>query len=537
MEQCDVLIVGGGIAGLCAALELIEADRSVILLERDLPQHLGGLAKESFGGMFLVDTPEQRRHGIKDTTERALADWRSFAEFAPDDRWPQAWAEAYVHRCRDDVGGWLRAGGVRYFPVPNWVERGEQGGRVQGNSVPRFHIVWGTGHGLIANLIERLEAHPRRRRLKILYRHRVERLLTRDRAVVGVAGCREDDGVEFEYCGGAVVVASGGINGSIERVRQNWHADWRTPPQTILNGSHRYADGLMHDAVSATGGRLTHLDRMWNYAAGVHWPKPHDPLYGASLVPPRSALWLNWRGERFMPPLVTGFDTRDLVARICAEERQYSWQLMNRRIALKELAVSGAEFNPSVRDKKLFGFLRDVVFGNRWLYDKMLKECKDFVVADSLPELVERMNALNGISGDGAVSLAAVRAAAERYDENLRGPADDEQIKKLAFMRTWKGDKIRTCKAQPILDPKAGPLIAVREFIMSRKSLGGIQTDLSSRALDEAGMPIAGLYAAGEAAGFGGGGMHGLRALEGTFLGSCVLSGRVAGQHAAGLRR
>jgi predicted oxidoreductase len=285
----------------------------------------------------------------------------------------------------------------------------------------------------------------------------------------------------------------------------------------------------MHDAAVAVGGVLTHLDKMWNYAAGVHHPKPRKPLHGLSLVPPRSALWLNWRGQRIGPhPLVSGFDTRRLVTDICAQEKQYSWQLMNRKIALKELAISGAEHNPSIRDKKRLSFLRDILFGNRWLVNEMITNCCDFVVAGSLPELVEKMNALQG---DQSVELAAVEDAVGHYDATIaRGEKlmNDEQLRRIAALRKYRGDRIRLCKFQAINDAKALPLIAVREFIISRKSLGGIQTDLQSRVLDAAGQPIAGLYAVGEAAGFGGGGVHGLRALEGTFLGGCILSGRIA---------
>ncbi|OHC65210.1 MAG: fumarate reductase [Rhodocyclales bacterium GWA2_65_19] len=527
----EVIVIGGGIAGICAALELLDAGRRVVMLERDNPDNFGGLAKESFGGIFLVGTPEQRRAGIRDTPELALADWRAFGELDADDRWPQAWAEAYVHRCRDDVGGWLRQRGIGFLPAPHWVERGLY---TPGNSVPRFHIVWGTGRELALRLIDQLEHHPQRAKLELRFGHRVESLLTSSAAVTGCQGVSEEHGQPFELHAGSVIVAAGGFNGNIERVRQHWHRDWGTPPPVILNGSHRFADGRLHDAVGAIGGQLTHLDAMWNYAAGVHHPRPRKPGHGLSLVPPRSALWLNWRGQRIGPmPLVTGFDTRDLVAQVCAQERQYSWQLMNRRIALKELAVSGAEFNPSIRDKKKLAFLRDLIFGNQWLYDQMISDCEDFVTGRDLPELVAKMNALQG---DDAVDLEAMRTATERYDAQIdRGQSfhNDEQLRRIAYVRHWKGDRIRTCKFQKILDPDAGPLIAVREFIISRKSLGGIQTDLQSRVLDHAGRPMAGLYAAGEAAGFGGGGMHGLRALEGSFLGGCVLSGRIAGQAAA----
>ena len=528
----DVIVIGGGIAGICAALELLDAGRRVLLLERDTAENFGGLAKESFGGIFLVDTPEQRRAGIRDTPELALADWRAFGELDAADRWPSAWAETYVHRCRDDVGGWLRQRGIGFVPVPHWVERGLF---APGNSVPRFHIVWGTGRELALRLISCLQQHPRRERLEIRFGQRVENLLTSNGAVTGCSGVGEEDQQAFELQAGSVIVAAGGFNGNIERVRQHWHRDWCSPPPVILNGSHRYADGRLHDAVGAVGGQLTHLDAMWNYAAGVHHPRPQKPGHGLSLVPPRSALWLDWRGRRIGPmPLVTGFDTRDLVTQVCAQERQYSWQLMNRRIALKELAVSGAEFNPSIRDRKKLAFLRDLLFGNRWLYDEMTAACEDFVIGRDLPELVNRMNALQG---DDAVSLDAMRLATESYDAQIdRGSSlhNDEQLRRIAYVRRWKGDRIRTCKFQKILDPKAGPLIAVREFIISRKSLGGIQTDLQSRVLDHAGAAMPGLYAAGEAAGFGGGGMHGLRALEGSFLGGCILTGRIAGQAAAG---
>jgi predicted oxidoreductase len=527
----DVIVIGGGIAGICAALELLDAGRQVLLLERDTEDNFGGLAKESFGGIFLVGTPEQRRAGIRDTPEQALADWHAFGELDPADRWPCAWAEAYVQRCHDDVGVWLRQRGVGFLPAPHWIERGLY---TPGNSVPRFHIVWGTGRELALRLIDTLQRHPRRERLEIRYGRRVEHLLSTNGRISGCRGVEEAGGQAFEVTAGSVVVAAGGFNGNIERVRQHWHRDWNSPPPVILNGSHRYADGRLHDAVEKAGGRLTHLDAMWNYAAGVRHPRPRKPGHGLSLVPPRSALWLNWRGERIGPmPLVTGFDTRDLVARVCAQERQYSWQVMNRRIALKELAVSGAEFNPSIRDRKKLAFLRDLIFGNRWLYDEMTGSCEDFVVGRDLAELADRMNALQG---DDAVSLDAMRAAVDAYDAQIdRGQTfhNDEQLRRIAYVRHWKGDRIRTCRFQKILDPKAAPLIAVREFIISRKSLGGIQTDLQGRVLDRSGKAMAGLYAAGEAAGFGGGGMHGLRALEGGFLGGCILGGRIAGRAAA----
>ena len=530
MNQSDALVIGGGIAGICAALELLEAGRSVLLVDRDAEANFGGLAKESFGGIFLVDSPEQRRQKLQDSPELALTDWLAFGEISAQDALPHAWAEAYVGRCRAEVGDWLRAGGIRFFPVPNWVERGQA---TQGNSVPRFHIVWGTGHVLALNLIARLRGHHHAGRLHLLFEQRVERLLIENGRVIGAAGVSESGGQAFEHRAGVVIVAAGGLNGDLDRVRRHWHPDWGRPPEVLLNGSHRYADGRLHDATAALGGRLTHLDKMWNYAAGVHHPRPRKPQHGLSLVPPRSALWLDWQGERFDPPLVTGFDTRDLVTRVSAQQHAYSWQLMNRKIALKELAVSGAEFNPSIRERRLLSFLRDLVFGNRWLYRNIVEGCSDFVIAPTLPELVVRMNTL---AGHKAIEPQRLRNTVEAYDAQIAAGETqftDLQLRRIQHLRQWKGDRIRTCKYQKILDPRAGPLIAVREFIISRKSLGGIQTDLASRVLDQAGQAIPGLYAAGEAAGFGGGGMHGLRALEGSFLGGCIFSGRIAGRHAA----
>ena len=525
-ERSDILIIGGGIAGIATALDLLDGGCSVLLVDRDEEAVFGGLARESFGGMFFVGSPVQRRQGIRDSTELAWRDWQSFAEFGPDDQWPRAWAQAYVNRTTRDVYRWVRGIGVSFLPVVNWVERGEF---QPGNSVPRFHIAWGTGKGIAEALIGALRNHVNASRLTLRFNRRVERLTMEAGRVVGAEGVEEKDGTPFAVRAGQVVVAAGGINGDLDRVKQNWHRDWGRPPEVLLNGSHRFADGRLHDASMAAGGVVTHLDRMWNYAAGVHHPRPRKPNHGLSLEPPRSALWLNWQGRRIGPqPLVSGFDTRRLVTDICREARPYSWQLMNRTIALKELAVSGAEFNPSIREMNRLGFLRDILRGNRWLVDELTGHCPDFVTAWSLPELVDKMNALQG---DQAVSLEAVTDAVRSYDATIaRGASlmNDEQLRRIASLRLYRGDRIRLCKFQPIEDKRAMPLIAMREFIISRKSLGGIVTDLQSRVLDAAGQPIAGLYAVGEAAGFGGGGMHGLRALEGTFLGGCILSGRLA---------
>jgi len=539
-HDSDVIVIGGGLAGMVCALQLLDANRRVLLLDRDTPEHLGGLAKESFGGLLLVDTPLQRRQRLKDSPELALADWLAFGEFdaASTQRghpfyWPRQWAEHYVHDSLEHLYHWLLARGVKFLPLPLWVERGmgagSPRGAPRGNSVPRWHVAWGTGKGLTDALAAQLERHPRRGRLTLQFGHRVEGLITTAGAVSGCQGVVEAGGEPFEAHAPQVVIAAGGINGGdLSLARRHWHPDWGPEaPEGLLSGSHRYADGTLHRAAEAVGGQLTHLRNQWNYAGGIaHW-RPRKPRHGLSLVPPRSALWLNARGERIVPPLVSGFDTRDLVTQVCAQPGGYSWQVLNRKIALKELAISGAEFNPSVRDKRMLGFVLDIALGNRWLLKEVLAHSTDVVTAASLDELAAGMNALQGTA---EVSAQTLREVVRHYDaEVAKGAASqDPQRQRIAQLRQWKGDRLRVCAAARIDDPGARPLIAIREQIISRKSLGGIQTNLSSQVLGATGEPIAGLYAVGEAAGFGGGGMNGLRGLEGSFLGGCIYSAQRA---------
>jgi predicted oxidoreductase len=367
----------------------------------------------------------------------------------------------------------------------------------------------------------------------MLFEHKAEALLMAGDRVIGCSG-HTAEGDSFRIHASAVVIASGGFTGNLDRVRQHWGQDMGQVPAVLLNGSHDAADGTMHDAAEKAGARLTHLDKQWNYAAGVHHPHPIYKDHGLSLIPPHSALWLNFRGDRIGPvPLITSFDTRFLVSAICHEDRAYSWQVMNWKIAVRELAVSGAEYNDDIRDKKFFSFLKTVLTGNQRLVRQLTRDCVDFVVADSLDELVARMNALNG---DNAVEWARVQKEIQHYDSMIdRGPQyfNDEQLRRIVQLRSYRGDRVRTCRYQKILDPHAGPLIAIREFILSRKSLGGIQTNLLSQAIADDGKVLDGLYAVGEAAGFGGGGIHGKRALEGSFLGSCILTARSAAFHIA----
>ena len=534
--QHDVVIVGGGIAGIATALELLDRapHLDVLMLDRDTPEQWGGLARWSFGGIFFVGTPQQRLMGIRDTPALALSDWTRFADFDDDALWPRRWAEQYTDRGTDDVYRWLRARGIQFFPVVHWVERGMF---EPGNSVPRFHMVWGTGKGLTETLIEEVRTHRHADRLTVRFRHRVTDLIGDVSGIRGVRGVNEETGGGFRVEAPQVVVAAGGICGSIDRIRQHWYAPWGDPPETILNGSHRYADGTLHDAAADIGANVTHLDKQWLYAAGIPHPDPEDKPYDAlSIVPPKSALWVNHRGERMGPnPLVSGYDTRFLVEQICQQEKKYSWQVMNWTIAAKELAISGSEYNAAIRDKKPLQFLKRVLTGSDDVIRDLAARSPDVVVADTLDGLVDRMNALTGTDD---VDREALRGAIDRYDQQIaRGPTfhNDEQLRRIAHLRKYRGDRARTCAFQPILDPDARPLVAVREFILTRKTLGGLQTDLDGHVLatpaaDGTADPIPGLYAVGEAAGFGGGGIHGLRSLEGTFLGTCLLGGRLAGQ-------
>lgn len=536
--QSDVIVVGGGIAGIVTAYELLNHGKKVLLIERGPEKSFGGLAIWSFGGMFFVDTPEQRRAGIRDSVDTALRDWHSVAEFGPDDDIPRQWAEQYVNMCTPYVYRWLKEHKIKYFPVVHWVERGHF---YPGNSYPRFHMVWGTGHGLATTMIGHLMNHPKRdSHLQVVFDHRVEELITTNGRVTGVRGHMETaPGNGFEASAEFTVVAAGGMGGNIERVKANWYKPWGKPPEVILNGADELTDGTMHDAVERIDGHLTHLDKNWPYAAGVHHPQPRHKDHGLSLVPCKSALWLDYTGKRFGPePLVTAYDTRHLVETICSQEKKYSWQVLNMKIAYKEFAISGAEHNTAIRDKNILKFLKTILFGNKELVHDMIDNCIDFVTADTVEELVHKMNDLQGTND---VKIANVLGAIDYYDDMVSRPKkfqNDEQIRRIQHARQYRGDRVRTCKDQKIFDQNALPLIAIREFILSRKTMGGIQTNLDGKVLSRPvhgqQHAIPGLYAVGESAGFGGGGVHGIGALEGTFLGGCTLTGRIAAADIAG---
>lgn len=529
--RSDVLVIGGGLAGLVTTLECLRAGRSVTLLDRDTPERLGGLARWAFGGMCLVDTPLQRRKRIPDSPELALEDWLSFGELDAADLWPRRWAEHYVDRSAPDVYGYLTALGLRFMPAVNWVERGLHG---NGNRLPRYHIVWGTSRHLTDTVIAtvRQAAAPG---LRLLHQHRVTDLTTHQGRVNGARAIDETTGAERVFEADQVVVATGGLNGSLEQVRRHWPAD-RPQPREMLNGAHPFADGAVHALVQQHGGQVTHAGEMWNYAAGVPHPQPHFEGHGLSLIPCKSALWLDHTGRRLGPePLVTGFDTHDLCQRVASAPQGYTWQLLNWRIAAKELAISGAEHNPHIRDRRWLPFLKETLLGNHRLVRQMLDECPQFIAADTLPDLAQRMNAL---TGQHHVHTHTLQATVAAWDRQFTSPTDtaltftnDDQVRRIQHARQWGPDRLRTCAPAPLSQPGAGPYIAIQVRLITRKSLGGLQTDLHSRVLSASGQPLPGLYAVGEAAGFGGGGASGKRSLEGTFLPGCILTAQAAARH------
>jgi predicted oxidoreductase len=521
----DVLVVGAGLAGLVTTLELVERGHEVLLVDRCRPEEVGGLAREAFGGMFMVDTREQRRSRIHDSVELALEDWERMAGFEEGDVWPRRWASEYVARARDEVGEWLKRYGVRFFPVVNWAERGVYG---DGNSVPRFHLTWGTGKAIVDCLWTALQG---RDGLEVRFGHRVSELLVTEGRVTGARIVDEQRASEYEVQAASVVVAAGGVGGNLDLVRKHWPPNLGRPPEEILMGSHYYADGAMHAEAERVGANVTHLDRMWNYADAVRHPKPRRPLHGLKLIPPRSGLVLDPTGKRYGPiPLIPTFDAYYALERMCEDPRAYYWLICNWKIARRELDVSGSEHNPAIREQRLIRFLLSVLLGKPSLVRYFVDRCPDFVTAQTLTELGARMAS---VTGDGALDASLMESEVRRYDAVIaRGKPlfNDDQLRRIAQLRNWRGDRLRTARFQRIDDPKAGPLIAIRMTVLARKSLGGIQTDLGSRVLRADGSVIPGLYAVGEAAGFGGGGVHGKRSLEGTFLGGCVFSGRLAAQ-------
>ncbi|MFN2464788.1 MAG: FAD-binding dehydrogenase [Candidatus Dormibacteria bacterium] len=546
--DADVIVVGAGLAGLVATAELADAGRRVIVVDQEPRQSLGGQAFWSFGGLLFVDSPEQRLMGIHDSRDLALQDWLGTAGFdRPEDAWPRRWAEAYVDFAAGEKRAWLHEQGMRWFPVVGWAERGGYGAIGHGNSVPRFHVTWGTGPGVVEPFERRVLEAVAKGRVDLRFRHRVDQLVVSGDAVTGVSGAvLEPSNVErgkpssrvqvgdFSLTAQAVIVTSGGIGGNHDLVRENWPERMGNPPKYMITGVPAHVDGRMLAISEAAGASLINRDRMWHYTEGIHNWDPIWPGHGIRILPGPSSMWFDALGNRLPVPLFPGFDTLGTLAHIMKTGYEYSWFILNQRIIKREFALSGSEQNPDLTNKDLRNTARRATSRTRAPepVEAFKEHGVDFVVSKDLAELVRGMNAL---TDEPRLEFSRIEAEMVARDRELENPySKDMQLVAIHGARLYRGDRlIRATKPHRILEPAAGPLIAVRLNILTRKTLGGLETDLSSRVLAPGGAPVAGLYAAGEVAGFGGGGMHGYRALEGTFLGGCIFSGRVAGRAAA----
>lgn len=544
--DADVIVVGAGLAGLVAAAELADAGRRVLVLDQESEANLGGQAHWSFGGLFLVDTPEQRRMGIRDSVELAWQDWQGSAGFdRSEDHWPRQWAEAYVDFAAGEKRAWLHEQGMRWFPVVGWAERGDGSASGHGNSVPRFHITWGTGPGVLAPFVGRVQAAVAAGRLELRFRHRVDQLVVTAGAVAGVRGSvlapddadrgrpsRREAVAEFELAAQVVLVSSGGIGGNHDLVRANWPQRLGSPPERMITGVPAYVDGRMMRIAVDAGGRVINPDRMWHYVEGIRNWDPVWPGHAIRILPGPSSLWFDALGNRLPAPLFPGFDTLGTLAHLRRTGYDHSWFILTHKIIGREFALSGSEQNPDLTGKSVRGVLGRATSDMPGPVRAFLERGEDFVQADRIDDLVARMNTLVGEPLLDPDHVARQVVERDRQIEN--GFGKDAQVTAIRGARNYRGDRlIRTAAPHRILDPKAGPLIAVRLSVLTRKTLGGLETDLSARVLGADGRPVPGLYAAGEAAGFGGGGVHGYRSLEGTFLGGCIFSGRTAGRAAA----
>ena len=548
MDQADAIVVGAGLAGLVAAAELGDRGKTVLVLDQEPRSFLGGQAFWSLGGLFMVDTPEQRRMGVRDSHALALGDWMGSAQFDRDeDAWPRKWAEAYLDFAAGPMRGWLHKMGMRWFPVVGWAERGDGRATGHGNSVPRFHLTWGTGPGTLEPFIARCLEHEMAGRLMFRFRHQVDRIAMQNGAATGVFGTiLADDAAErgqtttreavgdFELEAPSVVVTSGGIGGNFDLVRQAWPADrlGGPAPDDMVAGVPAHVDGRMIAISESAGGHVINGDRMWHYTEGLQNWDPIWPNHGIRILPRPSSMWFDAEGNRFAPPALPGFDSVGTLKAILATGYGYSWFVLTQKVIKKEFALSGSEQTPDLTGKSWRAVLRQRILSGSRATDPVeaFKEHgADFVVANDLGELVSGMNR---VAGNDLIDEVKLRRQIEARDAQVDNPfTKDAQIAAILAARNYRGDRlIRTAKPHRFLDPANGPLIAVRLHILTRKTLGGLQTDLEGRMIGADGAVVPGLFAAGEVAGFGGGGYHGYNALEGTFLGGCIFSGRQVGR-------
>lgn len=542
----DCIIVGAGLAGITAACELIDAGKKVLLLDQEGENNIGGQAYWSFGGLFLVDSPEQRRMGIKDSHELAWQDWLGTAGFdrlEDQDKWGYEWAKAYVDFATNEKYTWLKSKGISFFPVVGWAERGGSLAGGHGNSVPRFHIVWGTGPGIVEPFANQVLQAQKEGKIDFYGRHRVTELITENGAVVGVRGdvleptmvARGEESSrvvigEFEYYANAVVVSSGGIGANIDLVKQNWPSRLGEPPKSMVTGVPAFVDGEMLAVAEKAGARLVNKDRMWHYTEGLKNWNPIWPNHGIRILAGPSSIWFDARGNRFTAPNFPGFDTLATLEAIQKTGYDYSWFILTEKIIEKEFALSGSEQNPDLTNKSVKDVLKRILPGPPAPVQAFKDHGEDFVIRDNLKDLVDGMNAL---IGEDLLDFMHIKDQILARDRELDNKfSKDAQVTAMRGARNYLGDKfIRVAKPHKILDGKSGPLIAVRLHLLTRKTLGGLQTNLDGAVLNEAGEVVKGLFAAGEVCGFGGGGVHGYRSLEGTFVGGCLFTGLTVGRY------
>ena len=545
--EAEAIVVGGGLAGLVATAELVAAGKRVLLLDQEPEASLGGQAFWSLGGLFFVNSPEQRRARIHDSFELAWSDWLGSAQFdRPEDEHPRRFARAYVEFATVEKRDWLRSLGVRLLPSPGWAERGAGDALGHGNSVPRFHLTWGTGPAVVEPFEHRVRAAAEHGLVQFGFRHRVDELIVERGRVLGVRGSvlarslvsrgqessREMVG-QFEARAGAVLVASGGIGGNFELVRRYWPERLGPPPTEMVAGVPASTDGRMLEIAERSGASWIGRDRMWHYTEGVRNWDPVWQNHGIRILPAPSSMWFDATGKRLPAPLFPGFDTVGTLAHIGRTGHQYTWFVLNRRIIAREFALSGSEQNPDITGKDVEATVRSRLLPEVPApIQAFLDHGEDFVVADNLHELVAGMN---GLTDEPLLDYEQIERQLLARDREVANPyGKDLQLMAIRAARRYLPDRVsRVVAPHRILDPAAGPLIAVKLHILTRKTLGGLATDLEARVLGPDGQPLSGLWAAGEAAGFGGGGMHGYSALEGTFLGGCLFGGRQAGRSIA----
>ena len=544
----DVIIVGAGLAGLVAAYEAQKSGLKVLILDQENRNNLGGQAFWSLGGLFYVGSPEQKLMGVKDSEELAWRDWENSAQFddSQNDYWPRRWGREYVRFAATEKRDYLKALGLNVLPTVGWAERGSGDASGHGNSVPRFHLTWGTGPEVVRVFREPIEAAEAEGKVEFRFRHQVDELIVENDAVVGVRGSvlepsDLDRGVassrktvgEFELRARAVVVTSGGIGGNLDLVRHAWPTDqWGPVPNDMVTGVPAHVDGRMIKISETAGANLVNTDRMWAYTEGMKNWNSIWPGHGIRIIPGPSSLWIDATGKRFPSNIIPGGDTIATMKYLGTTGHSYSWFILNKTIADKEFIFSGSEQNPDLTIKKVKNLLSKVGPGTHPAVKAFMDHGEDWVVADDLGSLVEGMNAITDDDAP-AIDVHDLRRIIEDRDSQVDNNfSKDAQINYIRTARGYLGDKIVRCAApHRLLDESKGPLIAVKLHVLTRKTLGGIETDLSGRCLRTDGSVLPGLYAAGEVAGFGGGGMHGKNALEGTFLGGCIHSGKRVGEN------